>query len=88
MTLARFLDVSSGDAARIEAALARRRLLPREARNAMPVPEIARTSVRASILWTLGAIRQDNPIFFWLGLTAAAANVLYLVAAGVAGLLR
>jgi len=88
MKLARLLALPPGEAARIEDALAQRRMLTRGARREMPAPALARASVKAAILWTLGAIRQDNPIFFWLGLTAAAANLLYIVAAGVAGLLR
>ncbi len=51
-------------------------------------PKVAGESLRAAFLWSFGTIRQDNPVLLWLGLAAAATNLLYVLASGVVTMLR
>lgn len=57
-------------------------------RRAFQPPEITQTSRRAALLWVLGVLGQDNPVLLWAGLVAAASNLLYLLASGIAALVR
>lgn len=88
MTFASVLKVRPEDAKTISLALAQRRSMASEDRREFHPPKIAGASLRTAFLWTLGAIRQDNPALFWAGLVAAASNLLYVLASGVVAMLR
>ncbi len=88
MTLASVLKVRPEDAKAIRLALAHRRSMASEDRREFHPPKIAGASLRTAFFWTLGAIHQDNPVLFWVGLCAAATNLLYVLASGVVAMLR
>jgi len=88
VNLASLLKVRSEDAKTIGLALAHRRSMASEDRREFDPPKVAGASLRAAFLWSLGVIRQDNPVLLWVGLGAAATNLLYLLASGVVTMLR
>ena len=88
MTLTSVLGVRPEDAKTINLALAQRRSMATEERRGFHPPKVADSSLRTAFLWSLGAIRQDNPVLFWVGLCAAATNLLYVLASGVVAMLR
>lgn len=64
----------------IQIALDDRERLSVEARADLPMPEIAKTGLVPAMVWHLGAMRQDEPMIFWMGLSALAWNgVTFLV---------
>ncbi len=88
MNSAPWLKVPPDEEQAVREALARRQLLAGDERRASRPPEITQTSRRAALLWVLGVLNQDNPVLLWVGLVAAASNVLYLLASGIAALMR
>lgn len=88
MNSAPWLNVPPDEEQSIREALARRQRLTGDERRAFQPPEITQSSRRAALLWVLGVLSQDNPLLLWAGLVAAASNLLYLLASGIAALVR
>ncbi len=88
MISAPWLNVPPSEEQTVRDALAKRQRLAGDERRAFQPPEIAQTSRRAALLWVTGVLSQDNPVLLWAGLVAAASNLLYLLASGIAALVR